>query len=171
MVVSYYRIKNRSSRHISETILCDHHHVKWFTDHVQSQQQSAGRFLGHHPPDRQSGRCSARAPPRAQGSRRRPNAHGGCRAPAHRTALSLSSMLSCGSSLSAKLNRVFFFFFFNQNNATLLHYCPSAEHKDMGDFSVFLLQDLETKHPRVTSKICCQDTILASTLSLFKVDL
>lgn len=64
-----------------------------------------------------------------------------------------------------------FFFFFNQNNATLLHYCPSAEHKDMGDFSVFLLQDLETKHPRVTSKICCQDTILASTLSLFKVDL
>lgn len=143
MFVSYYGIENRSSCHILETILCEPPHEVFYRPHRTLTE--ACRQVSGSPSARWTvvGCVSPRVMPWVQWKQTHKPGPLAPELPCPFPSDHIEFMLfSLGTSLCAKLNR---FFFFNQSNSDLLHYCPSAKHKGICNFSVFLLLDLKRK--------------------------
>lgn len=144
MFVSYYRIENRSSCHILEPILCEPPYEVFYRPHLTltaacsqvSGSPSARRtVVGCGSPRvvlwvqwKHTHKPSPLAPelPRPF--------------PSDYTKLMLC--LSLGDQPMCQTEQILFF---NQSNSDLLHYCLSAKHKGICNFSVFLLLDLKRK--------------------------
>ena len=119
--------KNRSSCHISEPILCEPSSEVFYRPHLiltaTHRQVSGSPTSGWSVP--------AVACPESCG-KYSGNTHSptlqllSSHDPFHVTTLNSCSVFPFRTSLCVKLNR---FFFFNQNNAALLHHCPSAKYK------------------------------------------
>lgn len=130
VVVSYYWIKNRSSRPISDSFAWPSPYEVVYRPHpilIATCRQVSGC-----PSSRRTvwGRGSPRVTPRWEGR--------GSRAPVPLLSDHTEPVLHAFLwEQSICQNEQILFFFFNQNNAKLLHYCPSAKHKEMGDFSVY----------------------------------
>lgn len=138
--------KNRSSCHILEPVLCEPPHEVFYRPHlilratcrqVSGSPSSRWTVLDHGLP---------RVMWKYSGNRLTAQYSGSW--PLVLLSIGLHwtpTLFSFGSNLCAKLNR-FFVSFLNQNNTELSHNCPSAKHKEIYNFSVFLLLDLKTKN-------------------------
>lgn len=142
--VSYYGIENRSSCHILETILCEPPHEVFYRPHLTLT--AACRQVSGSPSARWTvvGCVSPRVMPWVQWKQTHKPGPLAPELPCPFPSDHIEFML-CFPWGPAYVPNWTDSFFFNQSNSDLLHYCPSAKHKGICNFSVFLLLDLKRK--------------------------